>query len=177
MDVYAFANISYAISDFIYETDWDYIFFLAKIISGSFSIVFFIGVIILAVKINLLGQAAVLVSEAMNVSAVPKRRFAKKWEGIQKKFKKGDDASMRLAVIEVDKMFDELVQRMGYHGKTMGERLEKIDSGQFPRIQEIWDAHKLRNSIVHDADFTLAREDAEKAIRTYEAVLKDLEVI
>lgn len=177
MDIYAFANISYVISDFIYETDWDYIFFWAKIISGFFSAIFFIGVVILAVKINLLGQAAVLISEAMNVSAVPKRRLLKKWEGIQKKLRKGDDASMRLAVIEVDKMFDELVQRMGYHGNTMGERLEKIDASQFSQIQGIWEAHKLRNSIVHDSDFTLTREDAERVIKTYEEVLKDLDVI
>ena len=84
---------------------------------------------------------------------------------------------MRLAVIEVDKMFDELLLRMGYHGDTMGERLEKVTPGQFPRLQEIWDAHKLRNRLVHDPDVQLTRADAAKALETYKGVLNDLEVI
>jgi len=167
----------YTILDFLYEADWGRIFFWTKLVSGFLSITFLIGIVYLVLKINLLGQAALFVSEAVNTSTIPKRRLVKKWDGIKKKFELGDDANLRLAVIDADKLFDELLMRMGYQGKTMGERLEKITAGQFPRIQEIWDAHKIRNNIVHDTDYQLTREDAEVVLKTYGAVLEDLEVI
>ena len=170
-------EIFYFISDFIYGTDWRSVIFWARIVSGFASVLLFVGIVILVIKINLVGQAAILVSEAVNVSAVPKRKLVKKWDEIRKKFEKGDDANMRLAVIEADKLIDGLLERMGYHGTSMGERLEKITAGQFPRIDDMWKAHKIRNQIVHDTDYRLTREDIEMVIKTYEGVLRDLEVI
>ncbi len=167
----------YTILDFFYETDWVQLLFWTKLVSGFLSITFLMGIVYLVLKINILGQAALLVSEAVHTSTIPKRRLVKKWDGIKKKFELGDDANLRISVIEADKLFDELLMRMGYQGKTMGERLEKVTPGQFPRIQEIWDVHKIRNNIVHDTDYQLTREEAETVIKTYEAVLEDLEVI
>lgn len=171
------ANLYYALLDFIYETDWIQVLFWAKVVSGILSALFLLGVSVLAIKINVLGRAAILFSEAANTSAIPKKRLLKKWGEIKKKVEAGDDANLRLSVIEADKLFDGLLMRMGYHGNSMGERLEKITPAQFPRIQEIWDAHKIRNNIVHDTDYHPAREEVEKAIKTYEAVLEELEAI
>lgn len=167
----------YAIYDFIYETDWEQILFWVKVVSYCSTALFLAGIIVLTIKLNLLYQAVRLASEAVHVSSVPKRRLVKKWAEIEKKFKSQNESDLKLALIESDKMLDNLLERMGYHGKTMGERLEQIQSGQFPRLQEVWDAHKVRNSIVHDPDYKLSYEEAEKAMKTYEAVLKDLEVI
>lgn len=167
----------YLIYDFIFETDWQKIFFWAKIISGFFSVLFLLGIAILTVKLNLLHQAVKLASEARYVSVIPKRGLAKKWAEIEKKFKSQSESDLKLAVIEADKILDNLLERMGYHGKTMGERLEQVQPAQFPRLQEVWDAHKIRNNIVHDTDYKLSYGEAERAIKTYEAVLQELEVI
>ncbi len=177
MSYYAMANIYYAIFDFIYDTDWERLLFWAQIISGVLSLLFFAGIVILAIKINVLGKAAILFSEAVNSSAIPKKRLARRWEAIQKKLAMGDEANLRLAVIDADKLLDELLMRMGYHGKSMGERLEKITPGQFPRIQEMWEAHKLRNRIVHDTEHFPTKDEVEHALKTYGAVLEELEVI
>ena len=56
----------------------------------------------------------------------------------------------------------------------MGERLKQITSAQIANIDAIWQAHKIRNNIVHDPDFRLTRQDAENAVKIYQRALEDL---
>ena len=56
-----------------------------------------------------------------------------------------------LAVSEADKLLDAGMRVAGVSGTTMGERLKNA-RGKFPNdlYQEIWDAHKLRNTLAHE---------------------------
>ncbi len=77
-------------------------------------------------------------------------------------------------MIESDSTLDEVLKKMGYLGDTIGERLEKINVAVHPSVEEVRNAHKIRNNIVHDPDFRLNLDEAKKAISIYEKALTDL---
>ena len=77
-------------------------------------------------------------------------------------------------MIEADKFVDDALKTGGYPGETMGERLMLIEPGQFLNLQNLWDAHKLRNLLVHDPKYQLTHRQAILAVEAFEAVLREL---
>lgn len=107
-------------------------------------------------------------------SDMPKRRAIKAWRNIQKHFFAGDDNNLKLAIIEADNTLNEALRLAGFKGENLGDRLKMIDESKLPGVQQIWEAHKLRNKIVHETNYKLNRNTAEKALAIYEATLSDL---
>lgn len=71
----------------------------------------------------------------------------------------------RHAVLEGDKLLDLLLQKRGYKG-SLGEKLKRAQ-GQLSNIQDLWDAHKLRNRIAHELDVKVEPRDAKRALAAY----------
>jgi len=84
---------------------------------------------------------------------------------------------LRLALIEADNLFDDILKQMRLPGESMADRLRYIDSSQIPNIDEIWRAHKLRNVIVHNHEYPILRNKIESGITAYEKALKELDFI
>jgi hypothetical protein len=49
-----------------------------------------------------------------------------------------------------------------------------IEPGQLLSLQNLWDAHKLRNLLVHDANYQLDHRQAVMAIEAFEQALREL---
>jgi len=109
------------------------------------------------------------VATAKNLS---RRRSIKAWNQIQKRLQVGDEAHMKLALIEADKILDEILKISGFRGETMAERLQKLTPAQIPNINKLWIGHKVRNRIVHEPDFTVSREDILELIEEYRKAFK-----
>lgn len=105
-----------------------------------------------------------------------KRKFFKQWEKIIDRLETGREAEYKLAVIEADGFLDDILEKMGYKGETMGDRLKQLSSIILPNLDEVWEAHKIRNNIVHDPDYRLTLEQAKRTLEIYEKSLRDLEV-
>lgn len=99
------------------------------------------------------------------------------WKEIVKLSEAGQEPSWRLAVIEADKFFDEVLRRLGYSGETFNERLTQVHPSEIENINDVWNAHRVRNSLSHDVNYKLSEGEAKKAIQSYEKAMKDLEVI
>src|SRR3989344_1135704 len=99
---------------------------------------------------------------------------ASEWEGIVKKSQSIRDSDWKLSVIEADKLVDDVLKEMGYGGESMGERLMMIKPDELMHLQDLWDAHKLRNLIVHDTSYTITQDQVLTAIHSFEKVLKEL---
>jgi len=113
-----------------------------------------------------------------------------KWTEIEKLISDGGTSNLRTAVIEADKLFDYVLKwlvgskshwdkKKKMRGETMGERL-KIAQKRFSRYdiyQDVWEAHKLRNRVVHEVDNELLHHDAKKAIDYFRRGLRDLGVL
>lgn len=106
-----------------------------------------------------------------------KGKVTKEWEKIARRLEIEDEASYKLAIIEADKLVDNLLKDMNYAGESMGDRLKMIDESKLKNINELWEAHKARNNIVHDANFKLSYREAQRIIETYENVLREFEAL
>lgn len=106
-----------------------------------------------------------------------KSAMQKRWEGIRERLVEGDEASYQLAIIEADKLVDSVLQQRGYAGSSMGERLKQLDSETFPRLEQLWYVHKIRNEIVHSSEYHITPGDAEEILNSYERILRDFEAL
>ncbi len=87
-----------------------------------------------------------------------------------------NELSYNATVIEADKLLDKALMEMGLPGKTMGERL-KSAGNMFSQLNSVWYAHKLRNQIAHERNFSLDYNKSLHALKTYRQALKDLGAI
>ncbi len=163
--------------DFLISLPWPEIILILKLILIIISIFLFIGIIFIIFGLRVIYRIKRVLALVTIPRYLPKKKLTKKWSRIEKRLGLGQEAELKLAVIEADKFFDDILKRIGYFGKDMGERLKKINPGQMANINDIWSAHKIRNNIVHDVDYKLNSVDAERAIRAYKKALEELEVI
>ena len=134
-------------------------------------------VIFIVVKTQLIGEKTKYFFDALGKTNLSKRRSVKAWKQIKKRFDIGDDSNLKLAIIEADKILDELLKISGYQGETMADRLKQLTTAQLSNINEIWEVHKLRNSIVHEPNFQISRGEAWNAIEIYKKAFKEFGLI
>jgi hypothetical protein len=101
----------------------------------------------------------------------------RRWQAIRERLEEGDEGNYQLAIIEADKLVDTVLKDRGYEGDSMGDRLKQLEKETFPRLDQLWYVHKVRNEIVHSSEYDLPISDAQEVLNTYERVLRDLEVI
>ena len=87
------------------------------------------------------------------------------------------ESEHKLAIIEAEGLLDDIFKKMGFLGEAIGDRLKQITPSQLENIEEIREAHKIRNNIVHDPDYRLSLEEAKKAFEIYEKALINLEAL
>jgi len=103
------------------------------------------------------------------------RKVVKAWVKITARLETGLESEYKLAVIEADSMLNDILKRMGFGGETLGERLERLTAATLPNLEQIWEAHKIRNNIVHDPDYRLTLDGARRVLDIYEQALRDLQ--
>lgn len=100
-----------------------------------------------------------------------------RWRSIEARFSAGSPDSMKLALIEADKMTDDVLKRLGLRGQHMADRIEQIDQDEFPSLKRLWEAHRYRNRLVHTPDFEMTRDQATRAINGFRAFMEDVGVL
>ncbi len=84
-----------------------------------------------------------------------KDKLASDWSGVEELVGTGRPSAFKEAVIRADKLLDYALTQIS-PGETMGERLKNARAAFPPDIyQGLWDAHKMRNALVHETDFDL----------------------
>ncbi|MBI5153366.1 MAG: hypothetical protein HZA36_02820 [Parcubacteria group bacterium] len=155
----------------------DSFLFTLKLISSFISAVLFAGIIWLVMKMRVFGLQAEQLSDMMAMAQVDRKRVLKAWKEVRDRLEKGDEANLRLAIIDADKLLDTVLKRMGYVGDTMADRLKKITKAQLRSINELWSAHKVRNNIVHSPDHALSYQEAVEVVGIYERVFREMNLI
>lgn len=100
--------------------------------------------------------------------------FALKWAKISGRMQEDTPDHFRLAIIEADALVDEFLRYVGYEGEHMADRLSKLSAGHIKSLNGVWNAHRLRNSIVHTPGAAVSSIEAERALAAYEAFLKEM---
>jgi hypothetical protein len=97
--------------------------------------------------------------------------FTVKWQAAQKLCSKKE--TWPLAVINADKLLDEVLKKCHYKGKSMGERLASAQR-DIDNNDGVWYGHKLRNRLVHEDDVKLTQKDVQKALMGIREAMRDL---
>lgn len=99
------------------------------------------------------------------------------WRKISARLAEDNPDALRLAVIEADGFVDNMLKKKGYEGETFADRLSLLNQDDFKTLDLVWDAHRLRNDLVHTHGFNLTADRARKALVNYEAFLRELGVL
>lgn len=100
-----------------------------------------------------------------------------KWKNVVKRLETGNEEEYKLAVLEADGMLEQTLQRMGFTGDTVAERLLKVSTGIISNLPEIRAANSVRNNIVHDPSYRLTLSEARRIIEIYEVAFTGLDLV
>lgn len=105
------------------------------------------------------------------------KKAYKQWLKIVKKAESSREAEQKLAIIEADNFFFEILEKQGYVGETIEEKLTKISNIILSDKDKknVLEAHKLRDNIVYRPDYRLKTEETKKAMDIFESVLNSLD--
>ena len=92
-------------------------------------------------------------TQRYSVSSATAEKIQKDWQYIKTLTDGGTPAQLKQALITADRSLDTALKDFA-NGETMGERLKDV-SKKFDNdiYNKIWQAHKVRNSLVHESNF------------------------
>lgn len=104
------------------------------------------------------------------------RQFAmQKWQEIEQLMQLGSPSNFQRAVLEADKLLDHLLKGHRAPGLTMGDRLKASQNKFSPEGYNVaWSAHKVRNEIVHNAEYPVTDFIAKAAIENFKKAIGEL---
>ena len=113
----------------------------------------------------------------MRVGSIGTKRITRQWNKILGRLEIASESEYKLAVIEANDMLDSSLKKMGYDAPTFEGKLEKLTQTLLPNAQQLHEAHRLRDSIVHDPDYKLTLDEAKKTMDTYGQAFRDLQIL
>ena len=167
------------IKDFIYFISSPSIqeaVFPIKLVFIFFTVVFFCAVIWFYYNSTYLQYKFLQdVSEFFSKEKYGLQKVSRNWNKIKKRADSGSESDFKLAIIEADDYLYETLQDMGYQGDTFEQLLENSDSKKIlSNMDEILQAHTVRNSIVYEAGYALDISTAKRILSIYENAIKNL---
>ncbi len=173
-DVTGFIDIIFSSSNAFYHSS---VFLVLKIILGIYLAVILADIVLLLILRDISWDIKVG-SKGADMPVISKNKMQKRWDKVKERLSSGNASQYKVAIIEADAIVEELLGGIGYHGENMGQKLEQVGELHLDDHREtLIEVHKLRNRIVHEADFEIDREIAGEAIDVYENFLKYLEFL
>lgn len=173
-----FAQSYDAIAKYFQSPEFFNLFGTVKTVLMILSIIFAAILVIIIIKMGSLIKEEV--TELKAELAPPKETVTahdNRWQEIKNHVNSFKESEWKFAVIEADKLVDDVLKSAGFAGESMGEQLMLIKPDQLLNLQYLWDAHKLRNLLVHDASYQITHRQAIWAVEAFENVLRELEAL
>ena len=102
------------------------------------------------------------------MSPKDKAHIQKTWKGIIRQ------KDMKHAIMDADKLLDHTLHLLGYRG-NLGGKLKK-SAPLFKKINKVWAAHKVRNNIAHQMNYTVDQKTYRSAMLAYKEAFRDLKI-
>ena len=148
------------------------------IISNIISVLFLVGLIYSIIGYHRFTDALYATIKPRPPAPAGVSVEASKWQKVVEHVGSTNPADWRLAILEADIMLDDLLDKLGVVGDTMGDKLKKINPGDFKSLNNAWEAHRIRNAIAHEgSDFALTEREARRVIGLYESVFREFKFI
>ncbi len=165
-------------SDYSLPAEW---LLIIKIVVIIFSLIL-VGFIIFTLlksswlKLYILDDLKEVVT--FNFKPFGRRKIDKDWLKIKSRIESGLNSEYKLAIIEADNMTNEILKQMGrgHDGASLGEKLEKMTVAALSNLEELKEAHQIRNNIIHDPNYNLSLEETKKVLDIFEKTFVNLDV-
>jgi len=105
-----------------------------------------------------------------------REKYQTKWLEIENSLARNNPATFPLAIMNADKLVDQALKERHFRGDTMGERMKSAQT-TWRNANYVWGAHKVRNQLAHETDFSVDYTTAARALSAYKQALKDLGAI
>jgi hypothetical protein len=147
---------------------------ILELISVIISAGLLAGIIMIIIKTGWFTARVDRIQDVVLAKNISKKQTKDSWKKVQAHFFAGDDNDLKVAIIDADQLLEAALKNAGVRGVNLGDRLKNLKKDQIPNLDDIWNAHKLRNQIAHEPGFKLKRDLAERALTIYEKALQSL---
>lgn len=164
---------------FLYEGRIGQITFWLRPLAGVLASAFFGAIVVISIKFQELYKPTRATEKADDEVSenVPETGVPAAWQEVMKKFDSPNSSDWNLALIQADSIFDGLLKEMGLTGETMGDRLKALDPSKLNSLNDVWEAHKIRNRIAHGLDRALTFDEARRAVAGFAKGLRELQYL
>jgi len=173
----SYGSLAFGVESLFSSPFWQYLFLWIKIIAGTLSLVFAVGIVYVLMRLATFRKKEPRVQTPTEPAGQTGGLYSYEWTQVTSGLENASDADAALLIIEADSLVDRILKDMKLPGETMGERLQALGEQRFESIDDLWEAHKLRNQIAHEGAKGITYGDAVWAIERYERALKKLGVI
>ncbi|MDD4607134.1 MAG: hypothetical protein PHS07_02225 [Patescibacteria group bacterium] len=108
--------------------------------------------------------------------SLDKNDIQRQWREIDKKIQSNQMSDLKIAVIEADKLFDQVLQDMHFTGGSFQQRLS-LACKKYQFLGKLYAAHRFRNQLVHEANFNINSYQARQAVDQFRSGLKKLKIL
>jgi hypothetical protein len=144
-------------------------FVVIKFIMGIYAIVLILD---LAMVVILRGFGRDFRVTMAGINIPSQKVTARRWQKIKKRLESGNTDQCKAAILEADKMIDELLDIIEHKGENIPDKLSQLKPGQIEDAEDLIKAHEIRNNIIHDKEFAVSREKTEEVLGIYEKFLE-----
>ncbi|MCL5017331.1 MAG: hypothetical protein M1155_01540 [Patescibacteria group bacterium] len=135
------------------------------------------GIIYIVTKVNYFDIKAERYIDILGKGNITQRRSLKGWEQIRKRILSSEQQDWKLAVLEADKILDEILKMAGYLGSDLDKKLEILNHENLQSIDDVRNAHTLAVKILRDPTMEIKKDDAIIALKKYKKAFEELNLL
>ena len=147
---------------------------LIELLSVLVTLGLIVGIVLLMIRLRWIGSRVERYRHAILNADATKDQTRRTWKDVERHFFAGSVSDLKIAIIDADTALDNALRNVGVSGANLGDRLKNVKVAQLPNVEDVWQAHKLRNQIAHDENLALKRDIAERALGIYRIALESL---
>ncbi len=116
--------------------------------------------------------------KAIDVSQGSLINIGDDWKKIMDRAESDSPQVLTIAIIDADKLLDDALRMLGFAGEHVAERLEKLGKlKELKTLDTLWQAHRIRNNLVHATGFRISSNQARDVLRAYEDFFRELRIL
>lgn len=101
-----------------------------------------------------------------------KTKIINDWIQLKKDLESGNENKYKLAIIKADAIIEDILKRLNYKGENFSEKVANIPTGHVEHVEDIKQAHEVRNKIIQDENFKVDKKLAQETLALYENFLE-----
>jgi hypothetical protein len=113
------------------------------------------------------------------LTASARENAGERWRWVEDQVELGKPNNLKLAIIEADKIIDEVLKSLYPDEKELVQRLKLVQPKFSDRqvYDDLWYAHKVRNIVVHELNYDLPSHEARNVLEKYKRAIEVLGVL